>query len=115
MTKKWNLKFNAKNQTYTFSLHNREPKKGFIFRKFFGSCQLNSNSIAIYKNAEQKEIALVREYGWGNTADEPVFMSIDNYNSLVENLGGINDASDLAILLNRLFDCEMTSNEGEIL
>tara|TARA_R110000868_G_scaffold409867_2_gene696302 strand:- start:14 stop:364 length:351 start_codon:yes stop_codon:yes gene_type:complete len=115
MTKKWNLKFNSKSSTHTFSLYNREKKSGFVFSHFFNRCSLNNNSVAIYKNVDLKEIALVREYNQSNTVDEPKFLSFDDYNNLVKKLDGINDVSDLAILLNRLFNCEFANRNDDYL
>lgn len=101
------IRFNKKTNTYTFTnnFDKTQTKKGFVFDHFLFMTTLNGNSIAVYNNKEKKEFALVHEYHGTNTRQKPIFKTYEEFEKIIDKLNGINDISNLAIMLNRYFDC----------
>ena len=92
-----------KTKEHSFSLDSFETK--YKFDKYFCRMKLNNNSIAIYENTEKKEVFLVHEYK--SNSRDAAKMSFEKYNSLVAKTDGMNDATSLAFVLDKLFATNM--------
>lgn len=115
MASKHTVRFNSKTNSYTFvdNSDKTQTKKGFIFDRYLFRVSLNNNSIAVYKNKQTQEIALTREYYNSNTGEKPIFKSYEEFDKIIDKLDGVNNISNLGIMLNRYFDfCDVFNDNN---